>query len=316
MRQRQKSVQGTDDPDDSLPTDTFSPRESVHQVQINLKGFADASLPLESEDPGTSEEQSSSILGQSRSLRLQSTHQYSTSQLRPMLVLDQVCELREPQRAIQGEAPITRDQQPSWADPYQQGGGSILRDGQRGNTDGEGEEAQPAETRNRTMDGDTSVQNIPQEDCGTQKSQNIRLFEKQNSVHGPPNLLTPRQRSHAKKFSINSSRFAVKLRGVCESPAPQKSGLATYCNSGEVTKSKPRGGPYCDGSGDTVEAVAPGLSSAAKNSIFTVAKRPPQTTSNAATTFSETAVGLANKIAPQADQPAAKKMFNFGVFGE
>lgn len=233
-----------------------------------------------------------------------------------MLVLDHVCELREPQSAIQEEAPLARDQLPSLADPYQQGGGSILRDGQRGNTDGEVEEAQLPGSHNRTMDGDASAQHIPQEDCGTQKSQNIRLLERQNSVHGPPSLLTPKQQSHGKKFSINSSHFAVKLRGVCESPAPQKSGLATYCNSGEATRSKPGGGPYGDGSGDTVEAVAPALSSAAKNSIFTVAQRLPRTTSNAATTFSETAGDLAKKMAPQTNQPAAKKMFNFSIFGE
>lgn len=81
MRKRQKSVEGPDEPEDSLPTDTFSPRESVHRVKINLKGFADASLPLESEDPGTSGTLSCSIAGQSRSLQLQSPHQYSASHL-------------------------------------------------------------------------------------------------------------------------------------------------------------------------------------------------------------------------------------------
>ena len=54
-------------------------------------------------------------------------------------------------------------------DPYQQGGTFINQDGQTGESEGE------------KYDLDATVLQIPQEDCDTQKLNNMQIFEESNN---------------------------------------------------------------------------------------------------------------------------------------
>ena len=64
-------------------------------------------------------------------------------------------------------------------DPYQQGGKFINQDGQTGESEGEKHDLDA--TVLQTPQEDSIMLNIPQEDCDTQKLNNMQIFEESNN---------------------------------------------------------------------------------------------------------------------------------------